>query len=233
MEQEENYRGGNRIIHEDISFIIELGLMILLLLLSVSHKTNPALVLLIICTHILIIKKTNYIHEKIPAIPAHFIRGMYGVVFIIPFFTALVYFTTWFLEGMSVEAVYRSEMSVIYITIIGIWMLFSSLHPIGLYFSFSIMGTLINKIVYGLGLKDQPLILVPAAITLIVFSVLLWFHQTVTLISAIREREHFDGKEKQFKQFAIGVLIVNLVISLILILYENEITSSILSIVVH
>ncbi len=219
---------------EEISTIFLIGLAILTIFLAFQHILTPIYMLLILTTHILIIKLTDF-NEKNPHPLLHFNRNFEGTVLISMFLVSFSYFFSWITNGFNSNAVFLAEICVIYSYLMLISVTFAGISPIGIYFAvravvfwFPYFLHIDGKILDNGTQLNIPIILYIEVIIISLMCMGTWFTFVKYIYNALSGRESYMDQTLQYKKTAKWVGIITVFLGILLIFVDFLISNYIL-----
>lgn len=219
---------------EEISTILLIGLSILTVFLAFLHLLTPIYMLLILATHILIIKFTIF-NEKNPPPLLHFNRNFEGTVLLSMFIVAFSYFFSWTINGFSSDAVFLAEICVIYSYLMLISVFFAGITPIGIYFAvraivfwFPYFLQIDGKILDNGTQLNLPIILYIEVIIISLMSLGTWFTFVKFIYNALSGKESYGDQTLNYKKTAKWVGIITIFLGVLLIYIDLLISNYLL-----
>ncbi len=234
--KEENASLIKKIPHarEEISTIFLIGLAILTIFLAFRHILTPIYMLLILATHILIIKLTIF-NEKNPHPLLHFNRNFEGTVLLSMFIVTFSYFFSWIINGFNSNAVFIAEICVIYSYLMLISVIFAGISPIGIFFAvraivfwFPYFLQIDGKILDNGIQLNLPIILYIEVIIISLMCLGTWFTFAKYIYNALSGKESYMDQTLQYKKTAKWVGIISTFLGVLLIYIDFLISNYIL-----
>ena len=221
-------------IREEISTIFLTGLAILTIFLAFLHILSPIYMLLILATHILIIKLTVF-NEKNPPPLLHFNRNFEGTVILSMFIVSFSYFFTWIINGFDSSAVFLAEICVIYTYLMFFSVIFAGITPLGIYFAvkavvfwFPYFLQIDGKILDNGTQLNLPIILYIEVVIISLMCLGTWFTFVKYIYNALSGKESYMDQTLQYKKTAKWFGIVSTFLGVLLIYIDFLISNYIL-----
>ena len=219
---------------EEISTIFLIGLAILTLILAFLHILTPIYMLLILATHILIIKLTVF-NEKNPHPLLHFNRNFEGTVLLSMFIVTFSYFFSWIINGFNSNAVFLAEICVIYSYLMLISVIFAGITPIGIYFAvraivfwFPYFLQIDGEIIDNGTQLNLPIILYIEVIIISLMCLGTWFTFVKYIYNALSGKESYGDQTLKYKKTAKWVGIITFFLGVLLIYIDFLISNYLL-----
>jgi len=221
-------------IREEISTIFLVSLAILTLFLAFLHVLIPIYMLLILATHILIIKFTNF-NERNPHPILHFNRNLEGTILLSMIIVTFSYFFTWIVNGFDSSAVFQAEICVIYSYLMLISVIFAGITPIGIYFAvravvfwfphlLKIDGNILDNSIQ----LNIPIILYIEVIIVSLMSLGTWFTFIKFIYNALSGKESYGDQTQIYKKTAKWVGVITTFLGVLLIYIDILISNYII-----
>lgn len=219
---------------EEISTIFLICLAILTIFLAFLHMLTPIFMLIILTTHIIILKFTDF-NERNPHPILHFSRNFEGTVLLSMFIVSFSYFFTWIIKGFDSSAVFHAEICVIYSYLMLVSVIFAGITPIGIYFAvravvfwFPYFLEIEGKI-FDNGIQlNIPIILYIEVIIISLMCLGTWFTFIKFIYNALSGKESYGDQTQIYKKTAKWVGIITTFLGALLIYIDLLISNYII-----
>ena len=221
-------------VREEISTIFLIGLAFLTIFLAFLSLLTPIYMLLILATHVLIIKFTDF-NEKNPHPLLHFNRNFEGTVLLSMFIVAFSYFFSWTIYGFNSNSVFLAEICVIYSYLMLISVFFSGISLIGIYFAvkavifwFPYFLDIDGKILDNGSQLNLPIILYIDVIIISLMCLGTWFTFIKFIYNALSGKESYGDQSQLYKKTAKWYGIISIFLGVLLIYIDFIISNYII-----
>jgi hypothetical protein len=214
-------------IREEVSLILLSIPFIFANILAFNQNLTPLYLLLLIGVHFLILLITKF-DEFQPSPWLHFNRTIEGILIGATPFAGLCYYFTLISEEWTVLAIARAQITWIFCIYMYIYVLFSGLPFIGIYFSIRLFFFWRFQFGNYIQLYDPPIIFSPGSFLFFLMGLGVWFTSTTYFWVVFRKTETFGSKNRQYFQTAKILFIAKTLISIILIIFETELDNFLL-----